>query len=94
MRYTIQEIRELSKETAPYFFTRDTLRFFGQTMSSFSVHHVKGRVFIAANSGSNWEGQHLTAREFIPETKELRRVDTPNDVNTKAKFKNWLKETN
>ena len=92
MRYTIQEIRELTKETAPYFFTRDTLRFFGQTMKSFSVYHVKGRVFIAADSGPNWDDQHLTSREFIPETNKLKLIDTPENVNTKAKFKDWLNE--
>ena len=93
-RYTISEIKALTSETSPHFFSRDTLILFGQTMKSFSVYHIKGRVFIAADSGPNWEGPHLTAREFVPETKELRRVDTPDDVNTKAKFKNWLKETN
>ena len=34
---TIYEIKEATKETAPYFFTRDTLRFFHQTMRSFHV---------------------------------------------------------
>ena len=91
-RYTISEIRELTKETSPYFFSCDTLRFFGQTMSSFSVYHIKDRVFIAANSGYNWDGQHLTAREFIPKTNELKLIGTPENVNTKAKFKDWLKE--
>ena len=31
-KVTIQEIKERTKDTAPYFFTPDTLRFFGQTL--------------------------------------------------------------
>ena len=34
---TIYEIREATKETAPFFFARSTLRFFHQTMKSFHV---------------------------------------------------------
>ena len=34
----IYEIENKTQKTAPYFFSRDTLRFFGQTMRSFKVY--------------------------------------------------------
>ena len=34
---TIYEIKELTKETAPYFFSKDTMKFFGQTLKDFRV---------------------------------------------------------
>ena len=52
-KLTIQEIKERTKDTAPYFFSPDTLRFFGQTLRSFSVSHIpegrhKGKYLISA----------------------------------------------
>jgi hypothetical protein len=35
---TIYQIKEATKETAPYFFSRQTLKFWGQTMKSFKVY--------------------------------------------------------
>lgn len=46
---TIYEIKELTQKTSPYFFSKDTLRFFGQTMKSFKVKKQKdGRYLISA----------------------------------------------
>jgi hypothetical protein len=48
---SIAEIRDATLAESPYFFTRDTLRFFGQTMRSFRV--LRGRndsIYIAAPS--------------------------------------------
>ena len=34
---TIYEIKQRTKKTAPYFFSKDTMRFFGQTLKDFKV---------------------------------------------------------
>lgn len=48
---TIAEIKARTSKESPYFFSRDTLKFFGQTMRSFSVKvSPKGNVYIVAPS--------------------------------------------
>ena len=37
---TIYEIKERTKDKAPYFFSPKTLKFFGQTLKSFKVYKV------------------------------------------------------
>ena len=66
---TIYEIEEATKEKSPYFFSRDTLRFFGQRMSSFQVYREEGKIFIFANSKHGT----VTRREFINNDLELVR---------------------
>tara|TARA_R110000851_G_scaffold301587_1_gene458203 strand:- start:389 stop:610 length:222 start_codon:yes stop_codon:yes gene_type:complete len=69
---TIYEIKRLSKETAPYFFSRDSMKFFGQTLKDFEVKkQADGRFMITAESGDNWSGKHLTIRFFNPENNKL-----------------------
>ena len=71
---TIHEIKKLTKETAPYFFSKDTMKFFGQTMKSFAVEkHPDGRYRVSAPSGDNWIGHHFTVRYFNPVNNELER---------------------
>ncbi len=66
---TIYEIKRRTAKTAPYFFTRDTMRFFGQTMKSFTVKkQADGRFRISAPS---WSGKHETVRFFNPENNKL-----------------------
>ena len=51
MKPTIAEIKARTREKSPYFFERDTMRFFGQTMRSFSVRvSPKGNIYIVAPS--------------------------------------------
>lgn len=46
---TIYEIKAKTAETAPYYFSTKTLKFFGQTMRSFSVRkQLDGRFLISA----------------------------------------------
>ncbi len=72
---TIYEIKEATKETAPYFFSRNNMRFAGQTMKSFKVYKQKdGKFLIVAESGKNWSEKHYTKRLFNPVTKELEHV--------------------
>lgn len=48
-RLTIYDIKRLTADTAPHFFTRDTLKFFHQTMKDFSVSKCDdGRYYISA----------------------------------------------
>jgi hypothetical protein len=72
---TIYEIKDRTAETAPYFFSKDTLRFFGQTMASF---HIKkqpdGRYYIYADMRYCGEKVGLTERYFNPITNELEIV--------------------
>ena len=45
---TIYQIEEDTQKSSPYFFARNTLRFFGQTMSRFTVFEKDGEIFISA----------------------------------------------
>lgn len=48
-RPTIQEIKQKTRHGSPYFFSRDTMRTFGQTMRSFMVKESpSGRLYIYA----------------------------------------------
>lgn len=74
-RLTIYDIKRLTSETAPYFFSPNTMRFFGQTMKSFKVYKQKdGKYLIVAESGPNWPGKHYTNRLFNPITNVLEHV--------------------
>jgi len=68
---TIHDIKRLSEEKAPYFFSRKTLKFFNQTVSSFKVTR-KGndKFYIYAPSF----GGNKTERIFNPFTNELEHL--------------------
>ncbi len=34
---TVNELEQATQETSPYFFTRDTMKFFGDTMANYGV---------------------------------------------------------
>jgi len=69
---TIYDIKRLSQEKSPYFFSKDSMRFFGQTLKDFRVYKQKsGKYLIIAESGDNWQGKHITKRLFNPLTNEL-----------------------
>jgi len=76
---TITQIKTATEATAPHFFSRETLKFFGQSMESFKVLSDKesGRIFIAAKSGGAWGNRHLTLREFV-NGDSLRPVEKEN----------------
>lgn len=66
---TIYEIKKRTKKTAPYFFSKDTMKFFGQTFKDFKVKKMNdGRYRILADS---WGG--TTLRYFNPKNNELER---------------------
>ena len=69
---TIYEIKKRTKKTSPYFFSKNTMQFFGQKMKDFKVYKQKdGRFKITAPSGSNWSSNLQTIRYFNPTNNEL-----------------------
>jgi hypothetical protein len=71
----IHEIKERTKETAPYFFSRSSMKFFGQTLKDFKVYKQKdGKYLVVVESSSNWSGKHYTKRLFNPQTNELEHI--------------------
>lgn len=74
---TIYEIKQLTKETSPYFFSHDTLKFFHQTMRNFSVKkQADGRYKISAPM-KDYNGKNVgtTVRYFNPVNNELEREE-------------------
>lgn len=73
MKGYIMDIYEIKRETAktePHFFSRDTMRFFGQTLKDFHVKKLSdNRFYIYA------ESEHgKTERIYNHITKELERL--------------------
>lgn len=71
---TIQEIKAATSKTSPYFFSKDTLRFFGQTLRSFKVSKQKdGRFLIKAPMLDRSSGKNIgtTKRFFNPKNNDL-----------------------
>jgi len=65
-RYTISQIKHLTEDKEPHFFTLKTLRFFGQAMRDFKVIHKGERVFILAPAKMGTAPVGYTFREFNP----------------------------
>ena len=73
---TIYEIKEATREISPYFFSRDTLKFFGQTLKMFTVKKQSdGRYKISAPcyDRSGQRVMHTTERYYNPKNNELER---------------------
>lgn len=73
---TIYDIRRLTSETSPYFFTRDTMRFFHQTLRGYSVRKQpdgRYRIACAMRDGS---GRYMgeTERFYNPLNHKLERA--------------------
>ena len=81
---TIYEIKTRLEETAPKYFSRETMKFFGQTMKDFRVYKQEdGKFLISAPirqrtrfSGSEiWATIGQTRKIFNPETNRLEREE-------------------
>lgn len=77
-RFTISDVKYYTEETAPHFFSRKSMKFFGQTMRDFTVQHIEGRVFISAPINGSYRNKSL--REFVynesnPYMSELKIVN-------------------
>lgn len=69
---TIYQIKQATQATAPYFFERKTLRFFGQTMRDFRTYkQPDGRVMICAPMYNNGRKIGETVRFFNPINNKL-----------------------
>lgn len=69
---SIRTIKQRTKDTAPHFFDEDTLRFFGQDLSDFSVHEQPdGRYLISAPRWFDGKRNGYTQRFYNPITHEL-----------------------
>lgn len=74
---SITEIKNRTAETSPYFFNRQTLKFFGQTMRSFKVKKQEdGRYKISAPMIDRFTNRNMgeTVRYFNPITNELQHA--------------------
>lgn len=76
MRLTIYDIKRLSTEKSPYFFSHNTMKFFGQRMSDFSVHKQKDGKYLITAPMRNPKGEYMgsTVRLFNPKTNELETL--------------------
>jgi hypothetical protein len=73
---TIYEIKRRTQETAPYFFSKDTMKFFGQNMRLFKVKSLgDGKYHVSAPAYDN-NGQQIftTERIFDSSTNKLNQV--------------------
>ena len=73
---TIYEIKKLTSETSPYYFSRGTLKQAGQTLKSFSVHKLDdGRFRISAKARySDGTIYGTSERFFNPANNRLERI--------------------
>lgn len=71
----IYDIKRATAETSPYFFTRETLRFFGQRMRDFKVKkQPDGRIKIAAPIIHRGIPAGETVRYFNPINNQLELI--------------------
>jgi hypothetical protein len=72
---SISDIEYAVRETSPYFFSKATLKFFGQTKSSFKVYNEEnGKYLISAPMKVNGRIIGYTQRHYNPATKKLETV--------------------
>jgi hypothetical protein len=73
---TIYEIKELTQTTSPYFFSRNTMKFFNQTMRSFSVKKQSDGRYLITAPMKDHTGKLVgeTKRYFNPENNKLELV--------------------
>ena len=64
---TISEIKKLTAETEPYYFSRKTMRWWGQKMSDFSVSKCEDGRYLIQDPSKYGE----SVRYFNPSNNEL-----------------------
>jgi len=69
----IYQIQELTRKTAPYFFSKDSMKFFGQTMSRFRIKKQTDGRFLISQPMKDRNGKVMgyTERYFNPINNEL-----------------------
>ena len=73
-RYTVADIKFWTQEKGSHFFDKETMKFFGEKMSNYTVSNKGGRVFLIRKGGNAGPAMW----EFFPDTKELKKVDAEN----------------
>lgn len=71
---TIYEIKRLTEQTSPYYFSRNTLKFFGQRMADFRTSkQADGRIRISAPMRERFTGKIIgtSQRYFNPINNQL-----------------------
>ena len=82
---TIYEIKRRTKKTSPYFFSKDTLRFFGQRMKDFKVTKINDDCYHINAPMYDYCGVYMgdTNRFFYPSTNKLSLLKV--DLNKRSK---------
>lgn len=72
---TIYDVKRLTKKTSPYFFSKETLETYGQTLKSFAVIQENDTTFLIV-APRYWNGKRtgFTQQIFDTETNKLRSV--------------------
>lgn len=94
---TISAIREATRESSPFFFSRDTLRFFGQRVGMFKVWKGKSGAFYIA-APSYWTDRStgrpqlmgVTFRKFTGS--DLVNVEHPDFLKSMDYAREWVKQ--
>lgn len=94
---TIYEIKRRTQETAPEFFTRETMKFFGQTLKDFKVHKIDNENYlVTAPIKIRGEIVGHTKRLFNTQTNKLQVKEFKmlfNDTNKLLNEKQKTKQT-
>jgi hypothetical protein len=72
-RYTIHEIKTLNEQSGGLFFSRNNMKFAGDTLRNLGVLHRDGKV-IVHRKWARKPHMPLSQWEFIPETGRLRGI--------------------
>lgn len=94
-KYTISEIAAHNKETGHFFFSRDTLKFFGQSKGMFKVLHLGERVFVYAlanHGGYSIAEYNKHTGEVFPLSKSTLKDLAGEELKTPEIIKRALKE--
>jgi len=70
-RLTIYDIKRLTSETSPFYFSTKTLKFFGQTLRSFSVSKINETTYFIS---APIKGGGTSERYFNTITNKLSRT--------------------
>ena len=80
MHYTIYDIKKLTSQTNPCFFSRENMKGFNQTLKDFKLKHLPddrvlisavGSLYMAAPLGIHGKINGITRRIFNPANNEL-----------------------
>ena len=70
---TIYDIKRYTLDSGPYFFSRDTMKFFKQTLKDFRITKLSfNKWYILAKSGAHWTERTFSFTNF--NQGELRHV--------------------